>query len=507
MRKPRIHGKKPEIHIRRPTGGGYGNTMKDSTHDRLIETAVTNGSGEVSLESPDKQIDIEVEGIGQRRRLIFALTWPALAENVLASLTGMVDMIMVSALGGYAIASVGLVLQPKYIMMTAFIAMNIGTTALVAQNKGARNRDEANSVLNQSLLLTIAMTVVICAILLISAEPLIRLIAGDGLSERLIVEALSYYKIQIYGFPTMAFTFTINAALRGAGNTKATFYNNATANVVNIGFNYCFIGGNLGFPRMEVAGASLATVIGQFVALVMAVFIIMNGKQYVRLILRKCLEINFTMMKRILNIGIPSFIDQVIMRVGALWFTTIVTALGDTAYSAHMVAMNIQMLSFTTGMAFGTAATTLVGQSIGRKRIDLSKIYVRMTQNLGLIVSVIIAVLMFLLGRQIAGLYSDDMAIIILSSDMLKIIALSNPITNARLVYVSALRGAGDAKSVAVMTFIGMILVRPLAGYLFVNILGMGLYGVWIALSTDFVSNFLLVMARYKKGKWTDIVI
>jgi len=488
-------------------GGGYGEKMNETTHDRLSATEETNSVGEISFDPPDKQIDIEVEGAGQRRKLIIALSWPALAENVLSSLTGMVDMIMVSILGGYAIASVGLVLQPKYIMMTAFIAMNIGTTALVAQNKGARNPEEANSVLNQSLLLTIALTAIICTTLLVTAEPLIRLIAGDGLSERLIIEALSYYKIQIYGFPTLAFTFTINAALRGAGNTRATFYNNTAANVVNVMFNYCLIGGNLGFPRMEVAGASLATVIGQCVALIMAIFIIMNGKQYVRLVLRKCLKFDFPMMKRILNIGIPSFIDQVIMRIGALWFTTIVTALGDISYSAHMVAMNIQMLSFTTGMAFGTAATTLVGQSIGRKRIDLSKIYVRMTQNLGLIASVIIAALMFLFGRQIAGLCSDDLAIITLSSDMLKIIALSNPITNARLIYVSALRGAGDAKSVAVMTFIGMIVVRPLAGYLFVNVLGLGLYGVWIALSTDFVSNFLLIMARYKRGKWTQIEI
>ena len=481
--------------------------MKETKQDEPVEAEETKGSQEAPPDPPDKQIDIEVEGTGQKRKLIVALAWPALAENVLSSLASIVDMIMVSALGAYAIGAVGLVLQPKFIMLSAFLAMNIGTTALVAQSKGARNRDGANAVLGQSLLLAVALTAVICTLLLALAEPLLRLIAGGGLSESIISEALKYYKIQIYGFPTMSLTFTLNAALRGAGNTRATFYNNTAANVVNVMFNYCLIGGNLGFPRMEVAGASLATVIGQCVALVMAIYVITSGKQYVRLTFKKRLKIDFSMIKRILNIGIPSFIDQFIMRVGALWFTTIVTALGDLSYNAHMVAFNIQSLSFTTGMAFGTAATTLVGQSIGRKRTDLSKVYVRMTQNLGLIVSAIIALLMFFFGRQIAGLYSDDMAIIALASDMMKIIAVSNPITNARLVYVSALRGAGDAKFVAVITFIGMILVRPLAGYLFVNILGLGLYGVWIALSTDFVTNFFLVMGRYKRGKWTQIVI
>jgi putative MATE family efflux protein len=435
------------------------------------------------------------------------LAWPSLAENILSSLASIVDMIMVSFLGAYAVAAVGLVLQPKFIMLSAFMAMSVGTTALVAQNKGARNPDGSNTALAQSLILTAALTALICTTLLILAEPLIRLIAGGEISEQIIKEAVIYYRIQIYGFPAVAFTFTINAALRGAGNTRATFYNNTVANLVNVVFNYCLIGGNFGFPRMEVAGASLATVIGQIVAFLMAFFVIANGKQYVRIVFRKLLRIDWPMMKRVLNIGIPSFIDQTIMRVGALWFTTIVTALGDIPYTAHMVAMNIQMLSFTTGMAFGTAATTLVGQSIGRKRIDLARVYVRMTQNIGLIVSLVIAFLFFFFGKFFTGMYSDDAVIIALSSDMLKIIAISNPVTNARQVFVNALRGAGDAKFVAVLTFISMLMVRPLAAQLFVNLLNMGLYGIWLALTSDFVASFFLVMFRFKRGKWSQIVI
>ena len=455
----------------------------------------------------DKQIDIETEGKGQKRRLIIALTWPALAENVLASLISMIDMMMVGGLGAYAIAAVGLITQPKFIMIAAFMAVNIGTTALVAQNKGARNPDDANSALNQALILAIVMTAVIGTLLLISSESLVRLIAGSELSEQIISEALAYYKIQIYGLPTLALTFTMNAALRGAGNTRATFYNNTVANLANVALNYCLIYGRFGFPRMEVRGASIATVIGQFVGLVMALSVLIRGKQYIRLVFRKFRNIDWSMMKRIVNIGIPSFVEQTIMRIGALWFTTIVTSLGDMAYAAHMVAMNVQMLSFTTGMAFGTAATTLVGQCIGRKRVDLSKIYVRMTQNLGLIVSLTIAVLMFTCGIYITRLYSSDTLIITLAADMLKIIAIANPVVNARFVYASALRGAGDAKYLAVVTFVGIILVRPLVGILLVNVLQMGLTGVWIALVSDFVIGYFITLARYKKGKWTQIRI
>lgn len=458
-------------------------------------------------EYTDKQIDIEVDSNKRKTRLIFSLSWPALAENLFSSFMSMADMIMVGGLGAYAIAAVGLVTQPKFIMMAAFMAMNVGTTALVAQCKGARNPEGANTALNQALIIALLLAAVVCTAMIITAEPLIRLIAGQELSEQTILEGLRYYRIQIYGFPTIAFTFTINAALRGAGNTKTTFYNNTVANIVNVILNYALINGRLGLPRMEVAGASLATVLGQCVGLIMAVTVVTGKKQYIRLKLRRLFKIEFTMIKRIVNIGIPSFIEQLIMRVGSLWFTTIVTSLGDMSYAAHMVAMNIQQLSFTTGMAFGTAATTLVGQCIGRKRIDLGKVYVTLTQKMGLIVSLAIAAFMFFCGKLLAGLYSDDIAIISLASDMLKIIAVVNPIMNARFIYSSALRGAGDAKSIAIVTFIGVLLVRPLVGILLVNVLELGLTGVWIALSSDFVISCIVIAIRYKKGKWALIEI
>lgn len=458
-------------------------------------------------EPVDRQIDIEVDSQKQRSKLIIGLSWPALAENLLSSFMSMADMIMVGGLGAYAISAVGLVTQPRFIMMAAFMAMNVGGTALVAQCKGARDHEGANLALNQSLILTVLLTAVICVAMALTAEPLIRLIAGSELSEKTIVEGLKYFRIQIYGFPSIALTFTINASLRGAGNTRSTFYNNTVANVVNVMLNYCLISGNFGFPRMEVAGASLATVLGQCVGLVMALRVVTGKKQYIRLDFKKRFRLDFRMIKRIVNIGIPSLIEQVIMRVGSLWFTTIVTSLGDISYAAHMVAMNIQQLSFTTGMAFGTAATTLVGQCIGRKRIDLAKVYVRLTQLMGLVISILIAVFMFACGKFISRLYSNDMVIISLASDMLKIIAVVNPVMNARFIWSSALRGAGDAKSIAIVTFLGVLLVRPIVGLLLVNVAGIGLTGVWIALSSDFVISCIAIWIRYRKGKWALLEI
>lgn len=161
-------------------------------------------------------IDIETENRSDRLKLILALTWPALAENVLATLVSMADTIMVSNLGEVAVAAVGLVTQPRFIVMSSFMALGIGTTALVARAKGKGDREEARNAMCQSLLLALAIVVIVTAVMLVFSEPLIRMIAGSKNEEQAIVYAVQYFRVQIYGFPTLGLTFIFTAALRGS---------------------------------------------------------------------------------------------------------------------------------------------------------------------------------------------------------------------------------------------------------------------------------------------------
>jgi putative MATE family efflux protein len=420
----------------------------------------------------------------------------------------MVDMVMVASLGAYAISAVGLVTQPRFVMLASFMALSVGSTAMVSRFKGARDPQNANMVLNQSLIMTLGITIILCLGMFLGGEALVRLLAGKNISEQTVQGALDYLWIQVIGFPTLSLTFSINAVLRGVGNTRASFYNNPVANLVNVFFNFCLIGGNLGFPAMGVAGASLATVIGQCAALGMALWRLMGGKEFVRIEFKKLFHVDLVMIGRILNIGIPALVEQFIMRVGMMLFTIIVTSLGDRPYAAHMIAMNIQQLSFTTGMAFGTASTTLVGQSLGRVRADLARIYVKMTQNLSYIVSALVSLLLFLGGGLISSLYSDDQELIRLAANMLRIIAVANPISNARFVYISALRGAGDSRFAAVVTFVGVLLIRPFVSLILIVPylpFQIGLAGVWVALCSDGFVCYALSRFRFRQGKWENI--
>jgi putative MATE family efflux protein len=216
------------------------------------------------------------------------------------------------------------------------------------------------------------------------------------------------------------------------------------------------------------------------------------------------------MIRRILKIGIPAMVEQLIMRTGMMFYTKIVTSLGDHSYAAHMIAMSVQQLSFTTGMAFGTAATTLVGQSLGRLRADLARLYVKMTQNLSYIISFLVAILLFFGSEAITSLYSTDRELVRLAANMLKIVALVNPLSNARFVYTASLRGAGDSRYSAFVTFIGVLLIRPIVSVILISSFlpfRLGLAGIWIALSSDGVVCFIIARARFLKGKWETIKV
>jgi putative MATE family efflux protein len=422
----------------------------------------------------------------------------------------MVDMMMVAALGSYAIGAVGLVTQPRFVMLAAFMALSVGATAMVSRFKGARDQDNANTVLNQSLVMTLGITAALCLGMFFGGEALVRFLAGRNISEETIRGALVYLRIQVYGFPALSLTFTINAVLRGVGNTRAAFYNNTASNLFNIFFNYCLIGGHFGFPALGVAGASLATVIGQCAALCMALWKVVGGREFVRLEFKKLFSVDVSIIGRILNIGVPALVEQLIMRAGMMFFTIIITSLGDRSYAAHMIAMSIQQLSFTTGMAFGAAATTLVGQSLGRLRSDLARLYVKMTQNLSYLVSALVALLLFFGGELIASLYSGDGELVHLAATMLKIIALVNPVSNARFVYTAALRGAGDSRFAAVITFVGVLVIRPLVSLVLIVPpfpFRLGLAGIWIALSSDGIACYLLSRFRFRQGKWETITV
>lgn len=440
---------------------------------------------------------------------VVKIAWPSFLELVLTQLTSMADQIMVGQLPGemgvQALSAVGISAQPKFLLMTMMQALNVGATAMVARFRGQGNREKANQVFRQSLLFNLVLSVLFMVVGVIFAAPLLHFMGGDGISSATYAFAKDYFVIQMYGFVPLCLTFTFTAVLRGIGDTKMPLIYNTLANAVNLVFNYFLIYGKCGFPEMDVAGASLATIIGQTAAFVFAVIIVLNKKRYVYLSLREKFRIDWVILANVVSIGIPSMVEQLFMRAGIIIYTRTVAGLGDVAYATHQICMNIQAMSFMTGQAFANSATTLMGQSLGKKRIDMAENYTRHTRRIGLYTSIVLGLLLIVCGRSVVWLYNQTPEVVSLGGSILIMVGCIQPFQSSQFIVAGALRGAGDTRFPAVVMFITVLVVRSSLALLLVNVFSLGLWGAWYALVADQLLRTALIAWHYGKGKWRFI--
>jgi len=258
---------------------------------------------------------------------------------------------------------------------------------------------------------------------------------------------------------------------------------------------------------MEVAGASIATVIGQCVAFVLAMLSVLRGNRYLRLSFKDDFRPKWDIMKSIFKIGIPAMVEQLVMRAGMIAYSKTVASLGTVAFATHNVCMNIQSMSFMNGQAFGVSATSLTGQSLGKRRPDMAQAYSRYTRRMGMMVSLLLALAFVLFGKEIVKLYTDDKTVIEEGARILKLVAIMQPFQSSQLILAGALRGAGDTRATAKIIFITVLLVRPGLAMFTIRVLKWGLIGAWIALMADQFLRSFLVLMRFNSGKWKTIKV
>ena len=442
---------------------------------------------------------------------IFAIAWPSLLELTLASLVSMADMVMVGSManGDNAISAVSLAANPKFIFVSLCQALNVGVTAAVARDRGAGNHEKANETLRQGLFLSFLISIFATVVGFICSRPLAQFMATSALDAEIVDMSTQYLQVQFLGFITMGVTATYTAALRGVGNSRLPMIYGILANVVNIFLNYCLINGHLGFPAMGVVGASLATVIGQGVSLLIAILATRDGKHYYRVHMKDFLHFkpDFAAIRRIVQVGIPSLGEQAILRIGIILFARQVASLGQPSYTTHNVCMNVQSLSFMLGMGFAVSSTTMVGQCLGKMRPDLAEHYSKRCMYLSLILSVFLGIFFAVAGKYVVMLYSDTPEVIAQSVTVMLIVGCLQPIQTPCFVLSGSLRGAGATKATALISLVGTLMLRPVVGWYCINVAGMGLMGAWTAVAVDQIVRTIMVLAVYGRGSWKKIVV
>lgn len=432
------------------------------------------------------------------------MAWPAVLESFFVAFAGMVDSLMVSSIGTYAVAAVGLTTQPKYVALAMFLAMNVAVSAIVARRKGQDDRYGANQTLLLALLFVVLAGVIVSVLAIAFADPIIRLCGSAADTHE---AAVQYFQIIVGGMMFHIISLAINAAQRGSGRTKIAMKTNVTANVVNIIGNYLLIGGKFGFPALGIRGAAYATVFGTMIACVMSIASIVPSGRFISIPymyhqkVKPALDTFCTMLR----IGVNVFVEQILMRVGFMTVAVMAAKLGTDAFAAHQVGMNVMSLSFSFGDGMQVAAVALIGRSLGENNQELAKLYGKICQRMGNVISVVLAVVYLTGGGFLFRLYFEEPHIISMGVMIMRIVVLIVLLQVAQVIYMGCLRGAGDVFFTTVASTFSVTIVRPVASYLLCYSMGMGLMGIWLGVLADQFTRFVLTNLRFRSGAWTRV--
>lgn len=434
------------------------------------------------------------------------MAWPSIVESFFVAFAGLVDSLMVSALGSDTVAAVGLTVQPKFVGLALFIALNVAISALVARRRGEQKQGEANAILYTAVIFIILAAILISILLVVYAGPIMKLC---GSTPETHDAAVAYFRIIMGGMIFNCIQMGINSAQRGAGNTKITMRTNLTSNLVNIGLNYLLIEGHLGFPALGIRGAALATVLGTVVASIMSIMSIMKRDGFISIpfILQNRIRPSLRVLSHLIKMGYSVFIEQLLMRVGFMMTAIMAADQGNAAMAAHQVGMNIMGLTFSFGDGLQAAAVALIGRSLGEGKPELAKEYGNTCKMMGGIISLCLAVIYFLGARPLYALFFQEENIIAIGVNIMYVIILVVIFQIRQVIYMGCLRGAGDTLYTAIASTICVTLIRTAVSYLCGYTLGFGIIGIWMGVLGDQVFRYIFAAVRFKRGKWTEIKI
>lgn len=412
------------------------------------------------------------------------MAWPAIVESFFIAFAGLVDSLMVSSLGSYAVAAVGLTTQPKLLGLAFFFALNVSISALVARRRGEQRQGAANETLVTALVFIILAAAAFSVGFVAFASPIIHLCGSTAETHN---GAVTYFRIIMGGMIFNCIQMGINSAQRGAGNTKITMRTNVTSNTINIILNYLLINGHFGFPALGIQGAALATVTGTVVGCVMSILSITKQDGFLNLgyILKNKIKPTIAAFISLVRVGYSVFFEQVFMRIGFRMTAIMAAKQGTDAMAAHQVGMNIMSLSFAFGDGLQSAAVALIGAGIA---VCLVAIYL-----FG--------------GRWLYSLFFEEQHIIEIGVSIIHVIIFVVIFQICQVIYMGCLRGAGDTLYTAVASMISVTFIRTIVSYLGGYTLGLGIVGIWFGVLADQMSRFIFATIRFKQGKWVKIKI
>ena len=431
-------------------------------------------------------------------RMIRNLLVPVVLEQILNSIMGTADTMMVSNVGSAALSAVSLVDSINVLLIQAFSAL--GGAIVCAQYIGQSNYEKANMSARQVLFIITAISVVVSAVCLIFQKPLLRLIFGAVDADVMRASEI-YFFFTALSFPFIAAYDSAASIFRAQENTRGPMTISMISNIMNIGGNAVLIW----VFHLGVAGAAISTLVSRIFCAVVVLWQLRKDRQPV--VVKDYLKIrpDWSMIGRILGLGIPSGIENSMFQLGKLAIQSTVSTLGTAAIAAQAMTNILENLNGIAAIGVGVGLMTIVGQCLGAGRKDEAVYYIKKLCVIAEAVIIVSCLIVYALVRPVTILGGMESTSAEMCIHMITWITIVKPVVwTMAFVPGYGLRAAGDVKFSMITSCCTMWACRFCLCVFLIRVLGFGPMGVWIGMFADWTVRGIIFTWRFHSRKWLE---
>ncbi len=436
------------------------------------------------------------------RQEIWALSWPVILSFGLDSILGLASMLMVGRLGADAVGAVGLGTQVLGAVRAGIAAIGTGTVALVARDVGGGDHDHAEVVLTQSVVFGVMISTLVAIPVIVFAPQALALFHVTGPMADL---GTRYLRVVMISEPFQGIFLMCASGLRGAGDTRTPLWIGAVIDVIAIFLNYVLIFGKFGAPALGVDGSAVAALIAISIGGALFFWALSLKSSVLRFQWRRIWP-DFALAWRILKVGYPAAIEQLIIQFGFFAYVRFVASYGEKPIAAYFIGVRILALSFLPGFGFSAAAATLVGQGLGAGDRKFARRAGWHTTYMAIVMMSALGLVIFVLAPQIARLFIEDPGVIALTITFMYALGAAQPLMAVDWTLTGALRGAGDTQFPLFASVAGFYGLRLALTVLIVHYHG-SVTLVWWSLIADYLLRSSLKSARFLSGRWENVEV
>ncbi|MGM9948078.1 MATE family efflux transporter [Floccifex sp.] len=431
----------------------------------------------------------------QKIKLVLSLSLPTILAQISTIIMEYIDAAMVGRLGANDSASIGLVSSTIWLLSGIANFLSAGFTVQMAQCIGAKQYTKARNILKQGFLICLLLSILLSGFGLYLSPRIPVWLQG---SKDIVENASVYLKIYSFFLPFSCINTLLTLSLQASGNMKIPSFFNVGMCVLNIILNFYFI-----FPfglNLRIKGAALATGISIIVCMLCLLFYINSKSETLSFLKKEPFYWDTKSLHHAFSIGFPVCMESALTSFSYIAFTAIVAPLGTLAIAANSFAITAESLCYMPGYGIQSAASMIIGQTIGAQKETLTKEFSWLITFLGMIIMTCSGILLYIFAPFMISLLTIDTSIQQLAIQILRIEAFAEPLYGASIVCAGVFRGAGDTKVSTLLNFVSMWCLRiPLA---YILSLFYGLQGCWLAMCLELCFRGCIFLFRLFQNKW-----